>query len=170
MTRDLGARRPVLIGWSQVSRFDGEPLEAWAEALTGTGVDPRRIDSLDVVYCQSWPYDDPAGRLAEAVGADPGRAEYSGIGGTTPLTLLGDAADRIIAGQADVCAVVGGEALATVRRLKKQNERPSWSHRDPEKKPFPFEARSIRPRSPTRSSRPTPPSPCATRPGGRTWV
>jgi acetyl-CoA C-acetyltransferase len=134
------ARTPVLIGWSQVSRFDGEPLQAWAAALRATGVLPAAVDSLDVVYCQSWPYDDPAGRLAEVVGAAPRRAAYSGIGGTTPLSLLGAAARRIAAGQSEVCAVVAGEALATVRRLKKEGRRPEWSHRDPVKRPFPFEA------------------------------
>jgi acetyl-CoA C-acetyltransferase len=35
---------------------------------------------------------------------------------------------------------VGAEALATKRALKKSGERPAWSHKDPEKKPFPFEA------------------------------
>jgi acetyl-CoA C-acetyltransferase len=39
-----------------------------------------------------------------------------------------------------VCAIVGGEALDTVRRLKKAGEKPQWSHKDPERKPFPFEA------------------------------
>jgi acetyl-CoA C-acetyltransferase len=131
---------PVLIGWSQVSRYDGEPLLAWAEALRQTGVDPKAIDSLDVLYCQSWQYDDPPGRLADAVGADPKHRHYSGIGGTTPLVLLAEAAQRIRDGRADVCAVVGGEALATVRVLKKAGERPDWSHKDPERKPFPFEA------------------------------
>lgn len=134
------SRRPVLIGWSQVSRFEGEPLQAWAAALRATHIDPKAIDELDVVYCQSWPYDDPARRLGHLLGAQPIRAEYSGIGGTTPLTLLSRAAEAITTGRSDVCAVVGGEALATVRRLKKQGERPQWSHRDPEKKPFPFEA------------------------------
>ena len=134
------SRRPVLIGWARACRFEGEPLEAWAHVLTSTGVAPAEIDSLDVVYCQSWPYDDPAGRLAEAVGADPKRREYSGIGGTTPLSLLGAASERILTGRSDVCAVVAGEALATVRALKKEGARPQWSHRDPEKKPFPFEA------------------------------
>lgn len=129
-----------LAGWSQVSRHPGEPLAAWTEALRATGVDPTRIDSLDVVYCQSWPYDDPTGRLADAVGASPRRMHYSGIGGTTPLVLIADAAERIAARQADVCAIVAGEALATVRALKKAGERPAWSHRDPERKPFPFEA------------------------------
>jgi acetyl-CoA C-acetyltransferase len=131
---------PVLIGWSQVTRYDGEPLAAWAEALRQTRIDPKAIDSLDVLYCQSWPYDDPPGRLAEAVGADPKRLHYSGIGGTTPLVLLAEAAQRIRDHQADVCAIVGGEALATVRTLKKAGERPDWSHKDPKKKPFPFEA------------------------------
>jgi acetyl-CoA C-acetyltransferase len=80
-----------LIGWSQVDRFEGEPLDAWAEAVAATGVAPSAIDSLDVVFCQSWPYDDPAGRLAERVGAGPRRQAYSGMGGTTPLQLLIDA-------------------------------------------------------------------------------
>ncbi len=131
---------PCLIGWSQVSRHEGEPLAAWAEALRATGVEAAAVDSLDVVYCQSWPYDDPAGRLAESVGATPTRAAYSGIGGTTPLQLLIGAAERIEAGRSDVCAIVGGEALAQVRTIKKAGERPAWSHRDPDKKPFPFEA------------------------------
>ena len=34
----------------------------------------------------------------------------------------------------------GAEALDTVRRLKKTGEKPQWSHKDPERKPFPFEA------------------------------
>jgi acetyl-CoA C-acetyltransferase len=132
--------KPCLIGWSQVSRHPGEPLDAWADALGATGVDPAGIDTLDVVYCQSWQYDDPAGRLAERVGAAPKLARYSGIGGTTPLLLVQEAADRILRGEAEVCAIVGGEALDTVRRLKKNGEKPQWSHRDPERKPFPFEA------------------------------
>ncbi|MFZ4517733.1 MAG: acetyl-CoA synthetase [Microthrixaceae bacterium] len=130
----------VLIGWARVNRFEGEPLAAWAEALRRTGVDPAAIDSLDVVHCQSWPYDDPPGRLAESVGATPRRTHYSGIGGTTPFELLGRAAGRIAAGEADVCAVVGGEALATKRALRRAGERPQWSHRHPDPPPFPFEA------------------------------
>jgi acetyl-CoA C-acetyltransferase len=131
---------PCLIGWAQVSRSSAEPLDAWGEALRATDVPLRAIDSLDVLYCQSWPYDDPAGRLAELVGATPARAAYSGIGGTTPLQLVIAAAQRIAAGESEVCAVVGGEALAQVRALKKAGERPAWSYRHPEKPPFPFEA------------------------------
>lgn len=133
-------RDVCLAGWAQLDRHPGEPLMAWADTLLATGVDPARIDSLDVVYCQSWPYDNPPGRLAEVVGAAPRRAQYSGIGGTTPLTLIAEAADRVAAGEADVCAIVAGEALATVRALRKAGQHPRWSHRDPQNKPFPFEA------------------------------
>jgi acetyl-CoA C-acetyltransferase len=131
---------PCLIGWSQLTHGEGEPLDTWAEVLGATGVDAGEIDSLDVLYCQSWPYDDPAGRLAERVGATPKRSGYSGIGGTMPLQLLMAAAERIATGESDVCAVVGGESLAQVRAIKKAGERPAWSHRDPEKRSFPFEA------------------------------
>ena len=129
-----------VVGWSQVTRFDGEPLAAWAEALRATGVPPAAIDSLDVLYCQSWPYDDPPRRLAETVGAEPRHLRYAGIGGTTPLQLVAAAAARIERAEAEVCAVVGGEALATKRAMKKQGERPAWSHRHPDPPPFPFEA------------------------------
>ena len=131
---------PCLIGWSQLTRGEGEPLDGWAEVLRATEVDLGAIDSLDVLYCQSWPYDDPAGRLAQRLGIAPARSAYSGIGGTTPLQLLMRAAERIANGEAEVAAIVGGEALAQVRAIKKAGERPAWSYRDPERKPFPFEA------------------------------
>jgi hypothetical protein len=59
---------------------------------------------------------------------------------SSSAVAIGEAARRIAAGDADVCVVAGGEALDTVRRLKKAGERPAWSYRDPERKPFPFEA------------------------------
>lgn len=131
---------PCLVGWSQVARFEGEPLDAWAEALIATGVDPGRIDSLDVIYCQSWQYDDPTRRLADAVGANPRRLHYSGIGGTTPLRLMEAAAERIRAGESDVCAIVGAEALAAVRAHKKAGAQLGWRHREADRSPVPFEA------------------------------
>jgi acetyl-CoA C-acetyltransferase len=98
------------------------------------------VDSLAVLYCQSWPYDDPPGRLAARLGTQPRDLFYSGIGGTTPHVLVNRAAEAIAAGHADVALVVGGEALETVRQAKKAGQRLAWSHRDPEKKPFPYEA------------------------------
>ncbi len=98
------------------------------------------IESLDAVYCMSWPYDDLPGRLADVLGIDPARRRYSGIGGTMPQRLLSAAATAMVSGDLDVALVCGGEALDTKRRLKKAGERPAWSFRHPEPPPFPFEA------------------------------
>ena len=148
-----GPRAPCIIGAAQRTVHPDagpapEPLVLWEEvcraAAADTGAAPGRVlgavGRLAVLYCQSWPYDDPAGRLAARMGVDPPSRVYSGIGGTTPQLLVTEAAGAILDGDLDVALVVGGEALATVRRAKKAGERPTWSHRDPAKKPFPFEA------------------------------
>jgi acetyl-CoA C-acetyltransferase len=124
-----------------------EPLEMQAEVVRSAAEDAgargdvlAAVEGLDVVYCMSWPYDDPAGRLAGRLGIAPVRASYSGIGGTVPQQLLNAAAGRILDGSADVQVVVGAEALDTKRRLKRAGERPAWSHRHPDPPDFPFEA------------------------------
>jgi len=95
-----GGHSPCIIGVGQRTQRDGsspEPLELWADvcraAASDTRVaDPGRVlgsaDSLQIVYCQSWPYDDPARRLADRLGIDPRHRLYSGIGGTTPQVLV----------------------------------------------------------------------------------
>ena len=146
-------RSPCLIGVAQRTwRPEGdedlgpEPLVMWEKVSRAAAADAGRpglvegLESVDVVYCQSWPYDDPTGRLAARLGCGPGRARYSGIGGTTPQVLVDDVALAMLRGQLDLALVVGAECLDTVRRLKKQGDRPRWSFRDPERKPFPFEA------------------------------
>jgi acetyl-CoA C-acetyltransferase len=124
-----------------------EPLDMLGEVVSDALADARAagdvaaaVDSLDVVYCMSWPYDDLPARVAEAVGLTPRRLEYSGIGGTMPQTLLSSAADAIAAGGLDVAVVCGAEALDTKRRAKRAGVRLPWSHRHPEPPAFPFEA------------------------------
>ncbi len=99
-----------------------------------------QLDSAQVVYTQSWPYDDPVGRLADRLGTAPRHRLYSGIGGTTPQVLVQDAAAAILRGDVEVALVTSAESLDTVRKIRRRGERPAWSFRDPEKKPFPFEA------------------------------
>ena len=145
-------RSPCIIGVAQmVSRPDDgpapEPLEMWERTCRAAATDANAssnvldaVESIQIVYCQSWQYDDPPGRLCERLGITPKHQYYSGIGGTTPQKLVDHAAEAIVDGDLDVAVVCGAEALDTVRRLKKTGEKPQWSYKDPERKPFPFEA------------------------------
>lgn len=146
-------RRPCIIGVARHTWHpdavgpDGapEPLDMWeqlarvAAADAGAPTALAHLDSLDVVYTQSWQYDDPTGRLAGRLGADPSRRHYSGIGGTVPQSLIGEASAGIAAGQLQLALVVGAEALATVRRAKKQGRPLEWSHPPATRAPFPYD-------------------------------
>ena len=140
------ARRLCVIGASQATVRDGdapEPLVSWEqrahEAAAVADVEHAlpHIDSLQVVYCQSWPYDDPAGRLAKALEASPRHRLYSGIGGTTPQDLVDQTAAAMRRGELDLALICSAEALATVRTAKKNGLRLPWSHR--KSSPFPWE-------------------------------
>src|SRR5688500_1289385 len=138
---------PCIIGVAQETFRDGapEPLDMWERVARAAADDAgapaalERIDSLQVVYTQSWQYDDPAGRLAARLGASPADAFYSGIGGTTPQVLVDKMGETMLAGGSELALVVGAEALATRRRLKKAGEKPEWSHKHPGRPEFPFE-------------------------------
>ena len=136
-------RTPCIVGvarrtWRQQPA--PEPLAMWEELTRAAAADAvsadavRDIQSLQVVYCQSWEYDDPCGRLADRLGADPKHRAYSGIGGSVPVALVGDAAGAMARGELDLALVVGGEALATRRRLPA----PPWSFAPEQATPFPI--------------------------------
>jgi acetyl-CoA C-acetyltransferase len=136
--------------WHAAEAPDGapEPLAMWEQtardAAADTGVsDPASVlaalQSIDIVFSQSWQYDDAVARLSERLGAAPARRRYSGIGGSVPLVLATDVAREIRAGDLDLALITGAEALATVRRLKKAGEKPQWSFRPAEKRPFPMD-------------------------------
>jgi acetyl-CoA C-acetyltransferase len=129
-TGDAGAPEPLVM-WEAVTRA--------AEADCGAAL-LSRLDAVDIVYCQTWQYDDPVGRFCERLGVTPRRQAYSGIGGTTPQVLVQEQAARIARGELDVALVVGAEALDTQRRYRKRGERYPYSF-EPESKPaFPWEA------------------------------
>jgi acetyl-CoA C-acetyltransferase len=133
--------------WHTSDAPDGapEPLAMWEqvarEAAADTGAPNvlAALQSIDVVYSQSWQYDDAVARLSERIGASPARRRYSGIGGSVPLVLATEVAREIRDGQLDLALITGAEALATVRRLKKAGEKPRWSFPPAEKRPFPMD-------------------------------
>jgi len=138
------ARQLCVIGAAQHTVRDGnaaEPLVSWEQrardAAAGMEHVLPQLDSLQVVYCQTWPYDDPAGRLATALGASPRHRLYSGIGGTTPQDLVNQTAAAMQRGELDLAMICSAEALATMRAAKKRGERLPWSHR--KSAPFPWE-------------------------------
>jgi len=133
-------RTPCIVGvgsqtWHPADTGDAgapEPLDMWEAVVRAAESDSgasllSRLDAIEIVYCQTWQYDDPVGRLVERLGVDPRRRYYSGIGGTTPQVLLQDAAARIARGELDLAVVVGAEALDTQRRCKKRGERFPYS-------------------------------------------
>ena len=146
VTMGRDPRRLCVIGASQHTVRDGtapEPLLSWAararEAAAAAGVSHAlsQLDSIQVVYCQSWPYDDPCARLADELFASPRHRVYSGIGGTTPQDLINRTATAMQRGEMDLALVCSAEALATVRAAKKRGERLPWRYR--KSSPFPWE-------------------------------
>lgn len=140
-------RSPCIIGVAQETFRDGapEPLDMWERVARAAAEDAgvpgavESVDSLQVVYTQSWNYDDPAARLAERLRATPADAFYSGIGGTTPQVLVDKVGEAMLAGTSELALVVGAEALATRRQLKKAGGKPQWSYKHPGRPEFPFE-------------------------------
>jgi acetyl-CoA C-acetyltransferase len=144
---------PCLVGgakhtWPKSPDVDApEPLDMWELVVREAAAGVRStqdvlgaIESAQIVYTQSWQYDDPVGRLSERLGIGPKHRFYSGIGGTTPQLLVQEAGAAILRGELDVALVTGAESLDTLRKIRARGEKPQWSFKDPEKKPFPFEA------------------------------
>jgi acetyl-CoA C-acetyltransferase len=123
-----------------------EPLAMWEHVARAAADDAgradllREVDSLQIVYCQTWQYDDAVGRLAERLGIEPRHRYYSGIGGTTTQQLVNGTAARMLAGELDLALLASAEALATQRSYKKRGERYPYSFKPAEKRPFPWES------------------------------
>ncbi|HEV8064998.1 MAG TPA: hypothetical protein VGP46_09210 [Acidimicrobiales bacterium] len=140
----IDGRAPCIVGvsrrtWRQAPA--PEPLDMWEHVARSAAADAgcpdavRQADSLQVVFCQSWSYDDPVGRLANRLGATPRHRLYSGLGGSVPLRLAGQLATAMSRGECELGLVLGGEALATRRHLVD----PPWSHAPAQAPPWPIE-------------------------------
>jgi acetyl-CoA C-acetyltransferase len=98
------------------------------------------LDSLQVVYCQTWEYDDAVARLAARLGADPRHRHYSGIGGTTTQQLVNSTSEAMLRGEMDLALITSAEALATKRLRKRRGVRYSASFPPAERSAFPWES------------------------------
>ena len=112
-----------------------EPLEMWehvsrlAERDTGKSGLLAALDSLQIVYCQTWEYDDAVSRLAARLSAAPRHRHYSGIGGTTTQQLVNATSEAMLRGEMDLALITSAEALATKRLRKRDGGRYAASFR-----------------------------------------
>ncbi|NUP65291.1 MAG: acetyl-CoA synthetase [Nonomuraea sp.] len=142
----MDPRTPCLIGIAQrtIREQPGpEPLDLWESVAREAAADARlpveRLDSIQIVYTDSWQYDSPVGRLSGRLRATPRHSAYSKVSGTAPQLLIGEAAARIAAGELDSALVTGAEALATRRAYRQAGEHVPWSHAADPKPPYGWE-------------------------------
>ena len=118
--------------WEETARAAADDAGA-PEALAA-------LESIDVVYSQSWQYDDAVARLAERLGAVAAAGRYSGIGGSVPHVLVPPRWQRdMAAGDLDLALVTGARGAGHGASLKKAGEKPQWSFRPAERRPFPMD-------------------------------
>ncbi len=123
-----------------------EPLAMWEHVARAAAADAGNpallaaLDSVQIVYCQTWEYDDPVARLCARLDTDPKHRHYSGIGGTTTQQLVNGTCEAMLRGEMDLALITSAEALATKRLRKRQGERYAASFAPPTRSPFPWES------------------------------
>ncbi|MBK8545053.1 MAG: acetyl-CoA acetyltransferase [Caulobacteraceae bacterium] len=116
---------PVIVGVGQINDRDERlnSVELMAAALRNADADGGggwlgRMEALDVVAQLSFPeFTDASAPLAQMLEITPRHCAQTRYPmGDSPVALLNAAANRIAAGEAEICAVAGGEALRTAAK------------------------------------------------------
>lgn len=142
---------PVIVGVGQVSERPQDPGyralsymdlagEALKTALADTraaGDTARAIDTIGAIRQfeisrpdAKTPFgraDNPPRAIGRRVGADPRRAILETTGGQTNQKLVGEFAAAVARGESEMAAIVGAEAISTVRALLGAGETRDWS-------------------------------------------
>jgi acetyl-CoA C-acetyltransferase len=141
-------KTPVIVGVGQfVERLDSpdyaglSPADIAARsceaAIADAGGSLRgRIDIVGGIrtFEDSTPIPAPFGKpdkyplaVARRLAIKPAAAVLEKAGGQSPLTLIMDLAERLLAGQAVAALAFGSEAISTVRHLSAQGEKRDWA-------------------------------------------
>lgn len=109
-----------------------EPLALMERALRAAEADAsaallEKLESLELIGLISWRYRDPVSQLCARLRISPARKVNASMGGETPIRLIHEAAVRIARGELGAAAIVGGEAMHSAGRAKKQNARLPWT-------------------------------------------
>lgn len=131
------ARTPVLVGVAQVEqRVDdpaeaAEPLDLMQAGVRAAGDDagrPEVLEAADVVYAiqGAWRYGNPAGAIAESIGAPRAEKVATGFGGNMVQSCVNEAARTIVDRKIDVAVLAGGECGRTSARARAAGVRIGW--------------------------------------------
>lgn len=86
-----------------------------------------QLDSVELVGLVTWRYENPVALLCGRLGISPERQVNASMGGETPLRLVHEAALRISRGEQRAALVVGGEAMHSMKRARKEGVRLNWT-------------------------------------------
>ncbi|MEP1123740.1 MAG: acetyl-CoA acetyltransferase [Ilumatobacter sp.] len=128
----INPRTPVLVAVGELTnRSDAivDPIDLAAEAVRLAFADAvapvaDRIDTVASPGTLLMRRDNPAHRIAEAVGLRPGRRISCPVGGNTPQYLVGQLGAEIMARTCDVALIVGAEAGQSARRTRRTGDLP----------------------------------------------
>jgi acetyl-CoA C-acetyltransferase len=149
---DLDPRTTVLVGAGQASERLEDPgyqrrspvdlaADAARAALTDTGADPRALAAAvdTVAGVRQFENSSPRARarlgrsdnyprsVADRLGATPARAILEVSGGQAPQHLVNELAATIAAGGSEVALVFGSEAISTIARYARADDRPDFT-------------------------------------------
>ena len=137
-------RNPVIVGVGQFKQqledvsLAEEQYVLMERALRLAADDagaPKLLTDIDrlLVIGGMWSYPDPGRLIADAVGSSNARTFLTAMGGNMPQATVSDCCQRIAAGEMEIAAVVGGEAVYSKNKLRKLGEDLSKSGVDLEK-------------------------------------
>lgn len=144
-TRMPTAFVPVIVGVGQFTNRPAaapeivEPLEMMARCAEAAEEDTgarllASLDSITVVNLISHSYADPANQLASRLGAHPGDAVTTSMGGNSPQWRINEAADRISRGELSLALITGAEAFHSLKVARRDGIELRWGRKgDPGK-------------------------------------
>lgn len=156
---------PVIIGAGQDSRPVPDDLDtafgpvdlaatALVRAFEDAGVTPQSVDRAYAVrlFGDSGPTfpnpfggaDNFPGAVCSRAGISADRYIYDFVGGQSPQTLMAEAAQSLMDGEAQLIAIVGAEAIANIKAAGRAGAKPDWT----EETGLPLDDRGITPPGP----------------------
>ena len=140
----MDPQTPVVVGVAQITSRPSDDPATWTEPCTmmaraleqaagdaagtagGRSGIVDRLDELTAIPSFVWKVPDPALAAAREAGVVPRRTRLAFDGGTTPQSVLFDAAVRIQRGELEAVGIVGAEAMRSRELARRQGVEVEW--------------------------------------------